>query len=297
MRSLLSWSDASVRPQDDLFRYVNGAFLDQAVIRPDRDAAGVWYEVNDRVQHDLEDIIASTGTGHKRGTPEQLVGDFYASFMDLPRLAAKGDTLLRELISDAAGFTDLSGLSARFGLLLRHQLDSVLRFSVVADPNNPTVYLPRFSPGGIGLPSRDYYTAAAHQELRDAYRAHIVDMFTLVGWDDASAQAGRAYAMEAELAALHETTSGSRRVAGEARRHRLWRVKRWMPGLDWDALLEQLGLTGADDPYLLLPNEDYLKAVAALLTTDRLTDWRAWTVWRVVEGLADYAPAPVANAH
>ncbi|MDR2619932.1 MAG: M13 family metallopeptidase [Propionibacteriaceae bacterium] len=297
MRSLLAWADGGVRPQDDLFRFVNGGFLERGVIPDDRDAAGVWYEVNDRVQHDLEDIVASTGTGHKRGTPEQLVGDFYASFMDLPRLAALGDTLLRELIAEAVDFDDLTGLSARFGLLLCHQLDSIVRFSVVADPNDPAAYLPRFSPGGIGLPSRDYYTDPAKLPLRNAYLAHITKMFSLVGTDDAPVQAERAYALEVELAALHASTSDARRVETSAKRRRLWRVKRWMPNLDWDALLEVLGLDGTGDPYLLLPNENYLKALSALLTPERLADWRAWMRWRVVEGLADYASAPIAGAH
>ncbi|MDR1355136.1 MAG: M13 family metallopeptidase [Propionibacteriaceae bacterium] len=297
MRSLLAYSDATVRPQDDLFRFTNATFLTEATIPADQDAVGVWHEVHGRVRHDLENIIAAIGVGHRRGTPEQLVGDFYASFVDLPRIAAKGDALLHELVVDAAAFSDLTGLSARFGMLLRHQLDSILRFCVVSDPNEPTSYLPRFSPGGIGLPNRDYYTDPAHQELRAAYRRHMLQLLTLVALPDADVIAERAYNLETELAALHESVSDARRVESEAGRRRLWRIKRWMPSLDWDAMLGELGLAGSADPYLLVPNENYLKAVAALLTTERLADWRAWMIWRVVEGLADYAPAPIANAH
>jgi putative endopeptidase len=295
--SLSQWRDADVRPQDNLFAHANGRFLRTAQIRPDREAAGVWYEVNDRVQHDLEDIVGSVGVGHPRCTPEQLVGEFHASFMDLPRLAAQGDDLLRELVADVVAAADIGQLSARFGLLCRHQLDSLLRFSVVADPRDPGEYILRWSQGGIGLPSREYYLAPEYAETLSAYRMHVANMLALAGQPNAQAQAERVVWLETELAKNHTTIAEARDVERAFRPLRLTQVSKLAPTINWFELLAQLDLSADGDPEMIVAQPEYLIAVAPLLVAERLDDWRAWAAWRVIEGLADYGPAPLANAH
>lgn len=295
--NLSQWRDVDVRPQDDLFRHANGAFLATAQIPPDREATGIWYEVNDRVQHDLEDIVASVGVGHPTCTPEQLVGEFHASFMDLPRLAAQGDDLLRELVADVYGANDIGQLSARFGLLCRHQLDSLLRFSIVADPRQPGEYIPRWSQGGIGLPSREYYLAPEHAETLSVYRIHVAEMFELAEQENASDKAERVVWLETELAKSHTTVAEARDVQRALKPLHLTQVSKLAPTLNWYELLLQLDLGADGNPEMIVAQPEYLIAISALLTEEHIDDWRAWAAWRVIEGLADYGPAPLANAH
>ena len=44
---------ASVRPQDDLYRHVNGAWLDRAEIPSDRAADGAFYQMRDESEKNV----------------------------------------------------------------------------------------------------------------------------------------------------------------------------------------------------------------------------------------------------
>ena len=91
----VAYIDTAVRPQDDLYRHVNGAWLDTVQIPPDRSAQGSFYEVNDSIEVQLKDIIqfASTAEFRPQGSDEQKVGDFFRSYMDSTSVdAARSDT-------------------------------------------------------------------------------------------------------------------------------------------------------------------------------------------------------------
>ncbi len=294
---LLRHGDPTVRPQDDLFDHVNGRFMRTARIPDDRDGTGVWHEVHDRVRRDLEHIVATLGTGHPKGTPAQLVGDFHASFTDLPRLAAQGNDTLIELLTEAMRFDTPRQLSARFGLLMRHRLGSVLGVQIVIDRDNPSRYVPRFTQGGLGLPGADYYLSDAHAGLRNTYLELIERMFELVGLPDAAGMAFKVLIVESQLAALHADAITNRDVEASHNPIRFDKLQYLTRNLAWVPMLYEIDLRAEADPLLIIAQPDFVKGLDALLTADRMDDWRAWVAWRVVGGLADYATPMLASTY
>ena len=69
MKSGLAIDELSdqIRPQDDLFRHVNGTWLADAVIPPDRAAHGAFHELRDQAERDVhaEDSSESQTTSHR----------------------------------------------------------------------------------------------------------------------------------------------------------------------------------------------------------------------------------------
>src|SRR5947209_5696954 len=57
-----SFVDPKVRPQDDLFRHVNGKWLVEAPIPPDRPLDGAFYKLRDQAEADLRQIIEQTAS-------------------------------------------------------------------------------------------------------------------------------------------------------------------------------------------------------------------------------------------
>src|SRR5688500_5531603 len=84
--------DASVRPQDDLYKYVNGGWASRATIPPDRVSHGLFTELADKAQLDLRALVEGIANTPNRqaGSPAQQIGDLYASLMDQARLDALG---------------------------------------------------------------------------------------------------------------------------------------------------------------------------------------------------------------
>lgn len=260
---------------------------------PERsDGVGVWHEVHYRVQHDLEHIVATLGTGHPKGSSEQLVSDFYASFTDLPRLAAQGNDKLVSLIEQFTNFTSPRALSAKLGELMRLQIDSVLNFSAVPDRYIPDRKLPRLSPGGLGLPAPEFYVESVYEGVRDQYQAHLARLADLLGLSDAEAVATKAVQFETVLARLRMATLEDDHYHPTRVNRLQFQTRR----IDWLPLLFELGISIESDPEIVLTHRDYLRGIDELLTESWLEHWRSWMTLRVLTGLADYASPPVASA-
>src|SRR5690606_8071598 len=87
--------DPATRPQDDLFRHVNGRWLDTFEIPADRAADGATRELHDRAEEQVRAIITELAERAPAGdgpatTPAAQVGALYASFMDTGRIEALG---------------------------------------------------------------------------------------------------------------------------------------------------------------------------------------------------------------
>src|SRR5688572_13633043 len=83
--------DKTVRPQDDLFRFVNGGWLARTEIPADKAAYGGFYEAFDRSQDQLKVLVeAAAASQHAAGSDNQKIGDFYTAFMDEARAEQLG---------------------------------------------------------------------------------------------------------------------------------------------------------------------------------------------------------------
>ena len=76
--------DETVRPQDDLFRHVNGAWLESTEIPGDKSRYGVFNVLYDDTQERLKSMIQEAAdTDAKQGTNTQKLGDMYNSYMNV----------------------------------------------------------------------------------------------------------------------------------------------------------------------------------------------------------------------
>ena len=89
--------DPAIRPQDDLFRHVNGRWLTSTDIPGEKVSYDTFSQLGDKVEADLRAIIEElAATPNKRdGSPAQQIGDLYASLMDEARIEALGTAPIR----------------------------------------------------------------------------------------------------------------------------------------------------------------------------------------------------------
>src|SRR5882757_2072229 len=91
------YMDHSVRPQDDLYRYLKGKWLDSFQLPADKASYGSFTHIDDTTQEQLRAIVdglvqiqaqaQSQGrTGATAGAEAQKITDLYQSFMDEARL-------------------------------------------------------------------------------------------------------------------------------------------------------------------------------------------------------------------
>src|SRR5664279_5728693 len=93
--------DPKVRPQDDLFRHVNGAWIDRTEIPSDKARYGSFMVLAEEAEEAVRDIIIESQSAEP-GTEARKVGDLYASFLDEARADELGATPIASQLAEAA---------------------------------------------------------------------------------------------------------------------------------------------------------------------------------------------------
>jgi putative endopeptidase len=288
----LSYVDANARPQDDLFGHVNGRWLTEAPIPPDRATDGAFRHLFDRAEEQVRDlIIEASQSGAAAGTDEQRIGDLYASFLDEDTVERRGvRPLLDELamIDDAA---DPTGLAAAMGALQRTGVGGGVAMYVDTDAKNSARYLVHFFQSGIGLPDESYFREEQHAAVLAAYPGHIAQMFSLVfggNPGDHAETAARIVALETKLAAAHWDVVKRRDADLTYNLRTFAELQTEAMGFDWAGWATALGSTTDALAEVVVGQPDYLTAFAALWDSGDFEDWKRWARWRLIRSRAPW---------
>ena len=282
------------RPQDDLFRHVNGHWLDTAEIPADRSADGAFYQLRDDAEADSRAIIedaAAQAADAEPGSTVQLIGDLYRSFMDVETVEKLGLAPIAERLAAVDGIDSPVALLHTLGRLERGGIGGVFGSYVDTDPGDPERYTVNLTQGGLGLPDESYYSDAAHADTLVAYTGHLPGFLELAGVPDAAAQGAAIVALETEVAAGHWDRVASRDSTKTYNPMDRAGLDELMPAELWDAWLAGLGASPSVLDRVVVRQPDFFRALAALLTADRLPAWRSWLTARIVRSLAPYGPA------
>ena len=98
-KNIIDGLDHAVRPQDDLFRFVNGTWLASAEIPADQSQTGGFMdlrlEAEANVREIIQDAVAHAEAG-EAGDEERKVAVLYDSFMDEGRINGLGASPLAD---------------------------------------------------------------------------------------------------------------------------------------------------------------------------------------------------------
>ena len=288
-------ADVTARVQDDLFLHVNGTWLAKAVIPQDRSMDGAFYRLRDTAEADskaiVEEAAALAEDGAPVGSPEQLIGDLYRSFMDTETVERLGTAPIREQLALVDGVNDAESLLRLLGRLQRDGIGGAFAINIDSDPADPDRYVLNIYQGGLGLPDESYYSGDQQAPIRAAYAEVVPAMLELAGVPDPQARAARVIALETELAAGHWDRVRSRDSTQTYNPRDRAGLDALLPAPLWDAWR-----SGLDAPATLLDQTvirqpEFLSALAALLTDDRIESWRDWLTWHVIRSSAPFGPA------
>ena len=285
----LTHVDAEARPQDDLFGHVNGRWLADHAMPPDRATDGAFRLLADRAEEQVRDIITeAAATGGASGTDEQRIGDMYASFMDTDTIARIGvGPLLDELAGiDAAATPD--ALAGVLGALQRTGVGGGTGVYVDTDSKNSTRYLLHLSQSGLGLPDESYYRDPQHADILAAYPEHVARMFGLVyGTPDGHAEtATRIVALETKIADAHWDVVKRRDADLTYNLRTFADLPNEAPGFDWAGWVAALGSSPEQAAEVVVRQPDALTVFAALWASEDLEDWKRWLRWRLISSRA-----------
>ncbi|MGI8993013.1 MAG: M13 family metallopeptidase [Nocardioidaceae bacterium] len=288
-------NDPSVRPQDDLYRHVNGGWLETVEIPADLPTAGGFVDLHLEAEGQVAEILRDAAERSRRGettagSNEQKIGDLFASFMDEDAVEALGARPVLDDLAAIEAAADTIELVHLLGRLGRVGVGGAMGSHVETDDRDSDRYLVNVRQGGLGLPDESYYREGAFAEVRDKYVDHVAAMLRLVGRTDGDAgdQAERVMALETRLAAGHWDTVQSRDVVKTYNLMTRDELAAIAPAYHWSAWTGGLQAPAGAFEEVVVRQPSYLSTLSEALDQVPLDDWKAWLSWHVVHSGAPY---------
>jgi predicted metalloendopeptidase len=281
--------DESVRPQDDLFSFVNARWVANTEMPADKSRYGAFGILADKAEEDVRILVeeVSRAGDAQPGSAAQKIRDYYNAYMDDSAANAKGVGPLSEdlaLITAAQSHDDIVKLFGSLGMAGVPSPFGGFIFSDFQDANTNVVYL---AENGLTLPDRDYYLKDDEQFVkgRALLQEYAQTLFELAELDGADTIGKRILTLESQLAEVQWTREENRDRVKQYNPKTLAELRELSPGIDWAAYFEASLLPERESYIVMQPS--YFAAVADIIAK---TDVAAWQDYLRFQTLSTYAP-------
>ena len=289
----MSGLDPGVRPQDDLYRHVNGKWLREYQLPPDKNSFGTFAEVADRVEGQLKDVIDGI-KDPRDGTEAQQIRDLYDARMDLATLNKLGLTPLSGpfgRIDGAATKPDLAGV---MGAL---PLGGPIGLGITVDRKNSDAYLPSIGQSGLGMDEK-YYSKPEFAQYLSAYTTLLQRLAAAARFPDPNGSAQRVLQLETRLAAAFWDNVKTRDSDATYNLKSWDEVKALAPGFDWEPWL-----AGSTDrpkdlfASIVVAEPSYVTAAGQIWADTDIATWRDYLKLALLRDYAKYMTDELSDAN
>ena len=289
--------DTTVRPGDDFYRYANGGWLRTVPLPQGRSSYDTTAMLRAETAQRVRDLVEQAATPDgDRTARARRVGDYYASWMDLAGIEAKGLRPVSSELAAIAAIRDRRALAAWLGHAMRiddgtnSQTDGLFGVWIHQGFHDGDHYAAHLVQGGLGLPDRDAYLDAGPEKAaaRDLYRAHIAAVLKLAGLDQPEVRAAHVLALEVAIARTHASDADTADVFKTDNPWRRADFATRAPGLDWAAWFKAAGLDHEDQVIVWQPSA--VVGAAALVRAKPIAAWRDYLAFHLVEHASAVLP-------
>ena len=286
--------DQAIRPQDDLFRYVNGGWLRDYQLPPDKSSYTTFDEVSDRVERQLREIVEGIREP-KAGSTEQRIRDLYDARLDVDTIEKLGTTPLADLLAAIDGAANKADLARVMGAL---PVGGLIGLAVGVDQKNSAAYVATVSQSGIDPNmGEQYYRKPQYAEQRAAYKTYLERVAAGAGFTDPAGTAQRVFDLETRIAAGFWDDVRLRNPDAAYNPLTWTELTSLAPQFDWNPWL----VGNTDRPHALFDRvvvgqPSFVTAAGQLWAEVDIAAWREYLRLAVVKHFASLLPKAIADA-
>jgi putative endopeptidase len=296
----LDLMDKSVKPGDDFFRYVNGAWFDKTDIPADRTRWGSFDELRQNTDKDALAILKDAASKKLDPKSDQAKAvNVYKTYMDTISRNKLGIKPIKSTLSKIDAVKSIADLNK---LIIEMQPQGGLGFygiGVSPDAKNSNRNIVNIGLGSLGLPDRDYYVSedADSKEKREKYVAHVARMLQFIGEkpEVALANAKKVLAIEIAMA-----TPRLDRVERRDRRKTynpmsVADLQKLTPSVNWDSYIKGVGISKLDSVIVSQPK--YMTALETIFKENKIDEWKAYLRWSLLNKSSDVLTTDLEKAN
>lgn len=279
----LASMDASVAPQQDFFRYVNGKWLDNTQIPADKARWGSFDALSENAENDVRALIKELAASvHAMGSEEQKIADLYKSFLDEALAEQLGLSPLKTNLMQIDKLKTHTDLAVLWGEWQAYGIGIPLELYIDQDDKQSDQYITGAYQSGLGLPDREYYLKndATSLELLGKYQAYIAKLLSLAGISKPEKAAADIVALEKKIAALHWTRVQNRDRTATYNKMTLAELNKQAPSFNWQPFFAaaQLGDINA----VVINQPTYVTAFAKLQAQVPVAQWQQYLKFHLI---------------
>lgn len=181
-----------VKPGNDFYEYAAGGWMKSHPLDAEHADNGAFTDLFELSQEQVRGLILGYADGKQpQGSLGQKIGSLYRLAMDSVRRNREGAKPIQPVLQRVAAVKNVAEYQRLAAELDRRgQASMLFGIGVGADLRDAKNNIVSIGQGGMGLGTRDYYLNddAQTKRGREAYRAYIVEVLRLAGYDEATAQ-------------------------------------------------------------------------------------------------------------
>ena len=285
--------DTNVKPSEDFFRYVNGAWYDKTEIPDDRTSWGGFNELRKKTDGDALAILKSTMSDDKdikinvaAGSDQDKAVKLFQTIMDTASRNEQGITPVEPYLTQISEIENIDDVQEYMISMADKGGLGFFGFGVGAHPKNSNLNTGYLGSAGLGLPDRDYYLNDDEdsKDKREKYTQFVSKMFQYFGDDKAVADANAA-----DVLAFETRIAGSKMDKVERRDARkrfnprsLADLEEMVPAMDWEKYFTGIGAPDVDT--VIVSELKYMDEIQKVLAEGDVETWKKYLRWEAING-------------
>ena len=277
----------SVAPGTDFYQYACGGWMKSNPLSSEYSRFGSFDVVAENNKEQIKSLIEElSAKDNERGSIAQKIGDLYKMSMDSARQNKDG---YKPIVPDMKAIEALDSREAILSYMNKQQIyggSHLIASGIGADMMNSNMNMVEIGQGGLSLGTKDYYVSddPAMENIRKAFKAHIVKMFQLIGDDEQTAarKMNSVWNVEHRMAVASRSRVELRDPAKNYNKMSFAALKKDYPEFDWDEFFESILITGLDS--LSVGQPEAVKEAVAILNETSERELKDWMEWHLLDG-------------
>lgn len=290
--------DKNTRIQDDLYRAVNGKWLDRTEIPADKSNYGSFTALADLSQLRIRQIVEQAANGeHAPGSDLQKVGDFFKSFMNEAAIKRRGIKPVKPFLDRVDKLDKHNKIFAAFGRFGSMGVGTPIGIFVSQDAKDSSRYMLQMVQGGTSLPDRDYYLKDDEKSkaAQAALKKYIVTLFQAAELDGADEAAEKILALETRLAEAHVDRTTLRDAEKRYNKVLVADLANIFKTGPWKALFKSARIPEVEDINVLTP--PFFEKFRKIFRETDVETWQTYLRYKILDLAAPYLPKQFEDAH
>jgi len=285
----LNHIDSSVRPQDDLFRFMNGKWLKESVIPEDRASDGAFYWLYEQAEKQVKQIILDQAASKAElGSNAQKIGDLYNSFMAEEKIEQAGLTPIATDLAAAASFKTADQFFQILGELESRGLSGLFYSYVSTDNKDSSKNIVYLGQSGLSLPDEAYYRQDEYQEIRQAFLLHVEKIFELAKQPNGKAAALAVLELETQIASHHWDQVKDRDAEATYNKKSFTELTSLSPAFNWPVWISASNTPDHVLAQVVVRQPSFFEGLSKLIANFEADKWRSWLTWHIISGASPY---------